>query len=353
VYSAHLLEEIENTEATLREWLRILKDGGYLVLYQADKDLYYPMGDPQCNPGHKHHFSWEDLWTMLEKIGGVELIHHARYTREQNEWSFEIVVRKKGIENQSVVTPVPPIPAEVINPNDDEGISILIPTRGRPQNIEDFVQALDKTTSNPTKVEILFGVDEDDSESKEKITGIQSKVTIKYEVLKKYHDGKINLSYFWNQLYAKSSYDIVGFFGDDVLFRTEGWDIEVRKEFLKDKTVMVSCNDLHIQRGRTSILFFTHKFVHEKLGFYMNEKLRRWYIDTFLDIIYRNNNKVHYREDLVTEHFNPASHPERNDAIFEKLRELVDTDKAFWTTEENRNDLKKGVACLKNIVEKT
>jgi predicted SAM-dependent methyltransferase/glycosyltransferase involved in cell wall biosynthesis len=97
VYSSHLLEEIENTEATLREWLRILKDGGYLVLYQADKDLYYPMGDPKCNPVHKHHFGWEDLWAILEKIGGVELVHHARHPEEPHgEWSFELVVKKMG-----------------------------------------------------------------------------------------------------------------------------------------------------------------------------------------------------------------------------------------------------------------
>jgi predicted SAM-dependent methyltransferase len=93
VYSSHMLEELQNTEATLKGWLRILKPAGYLVLYQADKELYYPIGHPLCNTSHQHHFSGEELWGILERIGGVELVHHDRHP-ELKEWSFELVVKK-------------------------------------------------------------------------------------------------------------------------------------------------------------------------------------------------------------------------------------------------------------------
>jgi predicted SAM-dependent methyltransferase len=92
VFSSHLLEEIENTEATLREWLRILKKDGNLVLYQADKDAYYPLGHSNCNKAHKHHFSKEALWEILKKIGGVKLIHSEGV--QGSEWSFELVIKK-------------------------------------------------------------------------------------------------------------------------------------------------------------------------------------------------------------------------------------------------------------------
>ena len=95
VYSSHMLEELQDTKGVLKEWLRILKPGGYLVLYQADKDLYYPLGDPSCNVAHKYHFGWEDLWAILQQIGNVELVEHGRHP-ELKEWSFELVV-KKGI----------------------------------------------------------------------------------------------------------------------------------------------------------------------------------------------------------------------------------------------------------------
>jgi len=99
VFSSHLLEEIENTEATLREWLRVLKVGGHIVLYQADINSYYPLGDPLCNRAHKHHFSPESLWEIFKKIGGVKLIHSK--IPPKPEWSFELVVEKTNEETFS------------------------------------------------------------------------------------------------------------------------------------------------------------------------------------------------------------------------------------------------------------
>lgn len=94
IFSSHLLEEIEDTQATLQEWLRIIKPGGFLALYQADREYYHPIGTPQCNPRHRHHFLWEDLWGVLRTK--TILIHSARYSPENGgkEWSFELVVQK-------------------------------------------------------------------------------------------------------------------------------------------------------------------------------------------------------------------------------------------------------------------
>lgn len=92
IFSSHLLEEIENTEATLKEWLRVLKPKGNLVLYQADKDLYYPIGHPACNSAHKHHFCIESLSEILKNIGGTTIIHSGQ--GKKPEWSFELVAQK-------------------------------------------------------------------------------------------------------------------------------------------------------------------------------------------------------------------------------------------------------------------
>jgi len=97
IFSSHLLEELENTEGTLREWLRILKIGGNIVLYQADKDVYYPMGDPRCNSGHKHHFCIQSLTEIFNKIGGVKVIHSN--IPQNSEWSFELAVKKTMTED--------------------------------------------------------------------------------------------------------------------------------------------------------------------------------------------------------------------------------------------------------------
>jgi len=336
IFSSHLLEEIQDTEATLREWLRILKKGGHIVLYQADQDYYHPLDDPRCNQKHIHHFTWKELWEIFENIGGIELIHHARYSEDPyKEWSFELVIQKKGHEKEAI--------------NGNEGISILIPTLNRPQNIENFTTSVDKNTSEPDKVEIVFGIHKEDKLSAEKIEEIKDKVkiTVRPVFITRYKDNRIHLSHLWNQIYEKAKYPIVGYFGDDVLFHTEGWDQEIRDEFKKDKTVMVCCNDVHIQKGKAATLFFTHKTVHDKFGFYLPMKFRRWYADTYWDVIFRNAGKYHYREDIVTEHLHPDVFKENKDSVYKAMETFKAADKKIWMSEENKKELYKHIEALK------
>lgn len=343
IFSAHLLEELQNTEETLREWLRVIKDGGYIVLYQADKDYYYPLGSPQCNSRHVHHFLWEDLWNIFKKIGGVTLIHHARYNpKDHNEWSFELVVQKTSDEYKENTKD------KIVDEN--IGISLLVPTLNRPESIEKFSTALSNTCTHPKTVEIVFGVHEDDIGSIDMIEAMDKKlpITCRCEIIDRHPEG-VHLAFLWNQIYPKAKYDIVGYFGDDVIFHTPGWDDEVRLEFMTDKSIMVSCNDIHIHRGKTSTLFFTHKSVHDRFGFYLHPKFKRWYTDTFWDLIYRWAGKLHYREDLVTEHFSPDIFKNRLDKTYADMEKLKGTDTPIWNSPETKQQIMRFAQELKNI----
>lgn len=324
VFSSHLLEELQNTKETLQGWLRIIKDGGNLVLYQADKNTYYPFGDPRCNRSHKHHFNKEDLWKILEDIGGVKLIHSQDPINK--EWSFELVVKKVGGTTIEM---------------SKEGISILIPTLNRPINMDRFATSVDNTTQFPEDVEVLFGIHQDDTESIKKAEELKNtcRIKVRYEIINRYPDGKINLSYLWNQLYNKSANPILGYFGDDVIFWTPGWDEEIRKEFGIDKAIMVCTNDVHVQRGKQATLYFTHKSVHEEFGVYLDERFRRWYMDTYWDVIYRTAKKLHYREDIICEHLHPDKFPDKADAVYKNMEIFKGSDAALWHTQEIQQDI--------------
>lgn len=45
VFSSHVLEHIQDTKKTLKEWFRVIKNGGHLVLYLPSKNLYPNIGD--------------------------------------------------------------------------------------------------------------------------------------------------------------------------------------------------------------------------------------------------------------------------------------------------------------------
>jgi len=104
VFSSHLLEHIQNYHAALAEWWRVLKPGGYLILYLPHADLYPNIGKPGANPDHKHDYRPEDIirrMVMLGKKSGWDLlINEVRDTdlgpgEFGNEYSFYQVWRKR------------------------------------------------------------------------------------------------------------------------------------------------------------------------------------------------------------------------------------------------------------------
>lgn len=93
VFSSHLLEHIEDTKKALKEWWRVLKVGGYLILYLPHKDLYPNVGQEGANPDHKHDFLPEDIESVMKDVGGWDLLRNE--TRDQGrEYSFFQVYKK-------------------------------------------------------------------------------------------------------------------------------------------------------------------------------------------------------------------------------------------------------------------
>src|SRR6266705_3622822 len=97
-------------------------------------------------------------------------------------------------------------------------ISILLPTRKRPQFLERMVNSARETCAVPP--EIVVYVDDDDPESAVKAEELGLKLII---------GPRIIMTDYWNQCYAKSAGDIVMQAGDDIVFRTPGWDAMVEE----------------------------------------------------------------------------------------------------------------------------
>jgi hypothetical protein len=176
-------------------------------------------------------------------------------------------------------------------------ISLLTPTRERPDNIKRMVDSARSTSDN--EVEFIFYVDEDDRASADMIWKLDCTVVL---------GPRIVLSEMWNKCYEYSNSEINMHCGDDIVFRTAHWDSQVKAEFAKvpDKIVLV-----HGEDGIQGEALATHSFLHrnwtEALGYFVPPYFSSDFNDTWLtDLAVRIGRKV-FLPDLYTEHMHPCA----------------------------------------------
>ena len=95
IYSSHVLEDFEDTRSVLDEWLRVLRPGGYLVLYLPDEQTYRShcrRRGKTPNIHHVHeHFGPNYVKECLAHRMDLAIIHE-RFP--SGIYSFELVLRK-------------------------------------------------------------------------------------------------------------------------------------------------------------------------------------------------------------------------------------------------------------------
>ena len=97
IYSSHVLEDFEDTNAVLEEWLRVVKSGGNLVLYLPDEQTYRAHCRTQGKPPNIHHihenFSLNYVKRCLAHRADINIIHEQFPV---GIYSFELVLSKKN-----------------------------------------------------------------------------------------------------------------------------------------------------------------------------------------------------------------------------------------------------------------
>ena len=93
VYSSHTLEHIADYEKALAEWFRVVKIGGYMVLYLPDEDEYPKVGEPGANTDHKWNVNYAKVVDAMKKIKGWDLVNFQRRNQD-DEYSLLFVFKK-------------------------------------------------------------------------------------------------------------------------------------------------------------------------------------------------------------------------------------------------------------------
>ena len=100
VYSSHLLEDFEDTQNVLKEWIRVLKPGGYLLLLLPNEQRfreYCKENGMPYNEEHKHeNFSLENIKHILKSLEIIIIEEHDKlvYELEGSDYNFAVISQK-------------------------------------------------------------------------------------------------------------------------------------------------------------------------------------------------------------------------------------------------------------------
>ena len=107
-------------------------------------------------------------------------------------------------------------------------ISILLPTRGRTDQLKSSIESLIQLADDPESIEFLFGFDNDDMSSYEwfenNIAHVIDQAGSTYTSLQFKPVGYENLHVYVNQLAARAQGNWFVFWNDDAVMKSPGWD---------------------------------------------------------------------------------------------------------------------------------
>ncbi|MFQ5834309.1 MAG: glycosyltransferase family A protein [bacterium] len=230
---------------------------------------------------------------------------------------------------------------------DAKTISIILPTRKRVRNLTRLIDSIIQTSKYPSNIEICIRVDHDDMESALALIPYSDKITIKVCI------GSREKCYghYWNDAWRLATGDVLQMSGDDFIYRTKDWDVEILKEINKfnDKMVFVYGND-GFQHGNLGTHFFIHRRWADALGEFVQMHTNVFYHDTWADVLATRINRRMYRDDLFFEHVHWVTGKTGKDVIYETAQKNAESDARIWEANWQGPAMQSDVAKLKRLL---
>ena len=180
-------------------------------------------------------------------------------------------------------------------------ISLLLPSRQRPNELKRLLNSALDTAERPDEVEVVVYIDSDDNT----YNSYRHSQLVKVHG-PRLHDGKVNLSVKWNECWKKAKGDYFMHCGDDIIFRTKGWDTAIKEaiDARPGKICFAWCNDVSDESSRHE--FGTHGFIHRNwtdvVGRFVPPYFVSDYNDTWFNDVSRKLNVQTYLHNHITEH---------------------------------------------------
>lgn len=201
---------------------------------------------------------------------------------------------------------------------------VLIPSRGRPQNIRELV----RQSFSDRGAELVVAIDEDDQFADEyTLDAVNANGFYELRCSPRERLGPTLNAL---SMRASAETDIVGFMGDDHRPRTEDWARRIEESLRDMGTGIVYGNDLIHGENLPTAVFMTSDIIRT-LGYMAAPGLIHLYIDNFWKELGRAAGCLKYLPEVIIEHLHPIAgktewdetYKEANDGGLESHDEAV------------------------------
>ena len=204
-------------------------------------------------------------------------------------------------------------------------VSVCLPTRGRPERFADMYRSAIETAHGQIEVVAVF---DDDDETASAYPKGPTYLTV---------PAGTNQSGLWSVAWTAATGDVAHMGADDLIYRTEGWDLAVEEAFLRwrDRIGMVYVCDLYPlsstpyvgQRASDAIgggycfaanPFVSREWIEALDGFFTPPYYKSWEADSWIYDVAKSISRVRYLKDVVIEHMHPMADKAPMDETYER-----------------------------------
>ena len=191
---------------------------------------------------------------------------------------------------------------------------IIMPTRGRRAAALEAMASVIRTADNPEQVRIITCQDNDDPE----------RFTIDGPMLRTLMGPRQTMIGWLNEAWkhnASGNWDWVAWLGDDVRYRTRGWD-----------TIVASHDQLLVygMDGYQDEKLATHPFIRiglpRWLGYLVPEAMKHFFPDNFYHDLTMAIGSIRYDNRILTQHLHPDAGLGKTDKCYDESRPYMTED---------------------------
>jgi glycosyltransferase involved in cell wall biosynthesis len=201
-------------------------------------------------------------------------------------------------------------------------LSIIVPTRQRPDDVQRLLGSIVETATNPGRIEVVLYVDDDDPTADR----------IEYDALpvRKARGPRSTMGSMLRSAIGLSTGEHIMLTNDDAAFRTSGWDTEVMTCLRRfaDGVCLIWCNDLFRRDAIPNFPIFSRR-LYEMVPMLIPDDYVRDYVDThLLDIFHQlaraGCERRVYLDNVVLEHLHVEAGKAQADEVSAKSRGFAD-----------------------------